>query len=221
MGIKKVIKHRYTLSRMMMLVVIGIVAVITVLVVVIFAAVYNRSLYNSATVSSEQTIAQVETTVDNYVTGMKESLDAICARLADIETAEDGESVISVAAQLQNDVAAVMVYSMDGSLLACGMPDAEKPEALKSDLTRNLSFDKKLFDSVSKYAVTRPHVQNLFYQSYPWVVTIARRETLPAYGGEVFVAMDFRFSTIASYVDNVGIGQHGYCYIIDKDGNMV
>ena len=33
--------------------------------------------------------------------------------------------------------------------------------------------------------------------------------------------MDIRFSNIASYVDEVGIGAHGYCFIMDDEGNIV
>ena len=38
---------------------------------------------------------------------------------------------------------------------------------------------------------------------------------------KIKVAMDIRFSNIANYVDDVGIGAHGYCYIEDTDGNIV
>ncbi len=66
-----------------------------------------------------------------------------------------------------------------------------------------------------------PHVQNLYADYYPWVVTIARPAALDRYGGEVFVSMDLQFSSIAAYMDAVGIGQHGYSFIIDSDGRLV
>ena len=33
--------------------------------------------------------------------------------------------------------------------------------------------------------------------------------------------MDIRFSALAATINNVGIGQHGYCYLMDERGNMV
>lgn len=33
--------------------------------------------------------------------------------------------------------------------------------------------------------------------------------------------MDARFSVIAGYVDNVGIGYHGYCFIMDRRGSLI
>ncbi len=212
--------QRHSLSRLMVLVISGVVAAVSAMIMLIYAAVYNRTLIQNAMVNSEQTVTQVEVTVDNYLSGMKESLDIICAELA-ADTAAEGDGVIELAAKLRNDVAAVMIYGADGRLLNYGAPAGDVLPELKKDLTRNLSFSPSFADAGDGYAVTAPHVQNLFAESYPWVVTIARQETLPQYGGEVYVAMDFRFSSIASYVDGVGVGQHGYCYIIDGDGRII
>ena len=40
-------------------------------------------------------------------------------------------------------------------------------------------------------------------------------------GNQIKVSMDIRFSSIANYVDEVGIGQHGYCYIANEEGEIV
>lgn len=61
----------------------------------------------------------------------------------------------------------------------------------------------------------------MFKDYYPWVVTIARLRSLPLYGGDVYVAMDVSFTAISDYIDVVGVGQHGYCYIIDDNGIIV
>lgn len=33
--------------------------------------------------------------------------------------------------------------------------------------------------------------------------------------------MDLSFKELAATISNVGIGQHGYCYLMDERGNMV
>ena len=41
-----------------------------------------------------------------------------------------------------------------------------------------------------------------------------------AQGGEAaWVSLDLSFSSISSYINNVSIGQRGYCFLIDRDGN--
>ena len=32
---------------------------------------------------------------------------------------------------------------------------------------------------------------------------------------------DLSFSSISSYINNVSIGQRGYCFLIDRDGNII
>lgn len=55
---------------------------------------------------------------------------------------------------------------------------------------------------------------------YPWVVTISHVMDNPK-GERMQITMDIRFSNIANYIDDVGIGQHGYCFIMDGSGNIV
>lgn len=41
-------------------------------------------------------------------------------------------------------------------------------------------------------------------------------------GGEAaWVSLDLSFSSISSYINNVSIGQRGYCFLIDRDGNII
>lgn len=40
-------------------------------------------------------------------------------------------------------------------------------------------------------------------------------------GQKLRVVIDIRFSKISDYVDDVGIGQHGYCFITDSNGEII
>ena len=53
------------------------------------------------------------------------------------------------------------------------------------------------------------------------MVTLAEKTDSPLFGGGAYVAIDFEFSEIAKYIDNVGIGGHGYCFITDSGGNII
>jgi two-component system sensor histidine kinase YesM len=75
-------------------------------------------------------------------------------------------------------------------------------------------------DGEDGLSISSPHVESLFVDEYPWVVTISRK-LRDENGEERQIAMDIRFSNIAQYVDEVGIGQHGYCFIMDGNGNIV
>ena len=47
------------------------------------------------------------------------------------------------------------------------------------------------------------------------------QELTGADGQRMRVVIDIRFSKISDYVDNVGIGQHGYCFITDSNGEII
>ena len=71
------------------------------------------------------------------------------------------------------------------------------------------------------FAITQPHVNTLYKNKYPWVVTIAKKEYSNLFSQQVFVAIDFKFSSIAKYIDKVSIGQRGYCYIVNSKGQII
>ena len=86
----------------------------------------------------------------------------------------------------------------------------------------DLSFDKSIFSSLKDgYAITQPHVDTLYENKYPWVVTIAKKKYSDLFQKQVFVAVNFEFISIAKYIDKISIGQRGYCYIIDSKGGIV
>lgn len=179
--------------------------------------VYSRALIRDAKVNSEQTVNQTALSVSNYLDSLKSKIDNMRAVMSECESAEEFAQKMSVFCKLENDIYSVMVYDTDGNLLLSASDGLE----LKENILRDLSFDKALFESASDYAVSKPHVQVLFENKYPWVVTIGSAADSELFGKSVYLAMDFRFYEIAKYIDNVGVGRHGYCYVADRYGNIV
>lgn len=62
-------------------------------------------------------------------------------------------------------------------------------------------------------------MESIFEGYYPWVVTMTA--PLPSGTEAAWVSLDLSFSSISSYISNVGIGQRGYCFLMDSDGNIV
>ena len=93
-------------------------------------------------------------------------------------------------------------------------------KVFKKDALANLSFNKEEMPELGEIVISRPHVESLLLNEYPWVVSISTR-IRQADGTEQIVVLDSRFSQIASYVDTVGVGSHGYCFIMDQDGTII
>lgn len=184
---------------------------------VIFSAVYSNSLIKDAKLSSEQSVGQIALAVNNNLDSMCQKLEFIEETVADCSDGEDFYNKISVITRMQKDIYAVTVYGENGDIIAATNGDT----LLKKQIYKDLSFDRSIFESANGFTLSSPHVQNLFEGGYPWVVTLAAKADTPVLENGVYIAIDYEFSEIAKYIDNVGIGRHGYCFITDDAGNII
>lgn len=214
--------NEYSTKKMRLATLTAVAIIITVAAAVAvsiipFVSIYSDTVESDAGMALEQSARQTTMALGTLIDGMEGRLLNICREVRKSEDITDLDDRLSVAARLEESIEAICVYDMDGNMLSVGGSGHE----LKNQLSINLSYDGELFGSAENFAISLPHVQTLFREYYPWVVTIARREEGALNGEDVYVAIDFRFSDISGYVDNIGIGAHGYCFIIDADGNLV
>lgn len=201
---------RISLSAVMTLLVVGIVLVACSICVGLSIGYYEKFVEQNAITNSDQAVSQVQNMVTNYIEGMREIKEMI----RDHIEKEDGQKDFFASLVLiRQDVEAVMIHSLEGEMLAYWSDGL----VIKENITNNLSYEAV---SEAGLHLSAPHVQNIFPNYYPWVVTIS--EKMQKQDGEwIQISMDIRFSNIAEYVDEVGIGNHGYCFIIDDAGNLV
>ncbi len=212
-------KHRISIS-LLLLTVAAIVAASVAAVscsAAIFASIYSSALTESAQVNAERTVKQAAISVDNTIRSMRSQLNGISALLKDVSNDAETAEKIGALAGVKKDIIAVTVYGTGGEIIM----SVGGGRTLKSRIYKDLSFDKELFDSAPEFSISRPHVQTVFDGSYPWVVTAAVKPERPVLGNGVYIAVDFSFSGISDYIDKVGVGQRGYCYITDVYGKII
>ena len=212
-------KHSKTkLSVLIIAIVIFGVIFSTLASTLFFSVSYKNSMFSSAYVTSKQSVAQADETVSNYIFSIKSKLDNLCIETDKCTDVASLQKVISTASRLEDDIYCVSVYDMQGNVLSNGN---DTDENIKDGLT-DLSFDKSVYSNLKDgYAISQPHVNTLYQNKYPWVVTIAKKEYSNLFSQQVFVAIDFKFSSIAKYIDKVSIGQRGYCYIVNSKGQII
>lgn len=166
-----------------------------------------------ARTTSSQAVSQVSSTVANYLADMNQAMDLVEQSMSK-EPADQNE-LLDAFLTFRPDVVAVTSYSSDGTLLQCWSPD----RVLREDIVQNLSFNLETAQNSEGSFLSLPHVESIFESYYPWVVTL----TAPLPQGEetAWVSLDLSFSSISSHINNVSIGQHGYCFLMDKQGNIV
>ena len=214
--IKQAVKRfqQISLSSLFVILVSVIVMITSVVSLLIFVNLYRNDMEQNAITTSEQAVVQVKNTVFNYTEDMSDIMQMICANIQKEE--EEANNFFSNLLKIRSDVVAVTSYDMNGKILKCWT----NGQKLKENYIKNLSYVRDLPQEEGILNITKPHVESLFVDYYPWVVTISQNMQ-DAHGNTIQVAVDISFYNIADYVDDVGIGQHGYCYIADDAGNIV
>lgn len=213
---KKIHRKAVSLSAISVLsIAIAMIMAVT-LCIAVFVSLYSNALMRDVRVNSEQIVGQTELAVNNFFDSMKSKLMLIRDVVENTENDDELKSRLSTLTYVQNDIYAVTIYGENGEILSSAGNAAE----IKKHIYKDLSFDQDLFDSGEEIVFSEPHVQTLFKDSYPWVITSALKMRKNVLGG-AYIAVDFKFSEIAAYIDNVGVGRQGYCFIEDKNGNIV
>ena len=193
--------------------VVGVVAIILCCCIVLFLDRYRSAMVQNARTGSAQTASQVSSTVGNYLRDMDQAMDLVVRSMSEPQQSRD--ELLSAFLQFRPDVVAVTSYSETGELLDCWSLGREPRE----EIFQNLSFDLEAARASKEPYMSTPHVETIFESYYPWVVTM----TAPLeQGGEAaWVSLDLSFSNISNHINNVGIGQRGYCFLMDRMGNIM
>ena len=193
--------------------VVGTVAVILACCIALFLDRYRTAVVQNARTSSAQAVTQVSSTVANYLDGMEQAMQAVTQALRQSDARRD--ALLSAFLTFRPDVVAVTSYDQDGELLDCWALGRDP----KPNIMVNLSFDQKQAAQGAARFLSAPHVETIFDRYYPWVVTMTAR--LEDGGEAAWVSLDLSFASLSSYINNVGIGTRGYCFLLAEDGNIV
>ncbi len=193
--------------------VVGMAAIILCCCIVLFLDRYRSAMVESARTSTTQAVSQVSNTVGNYLRDMTQAMELVKQSMSEHDRGRD--ELLTAFLTFRPYVVAVTSYSSSGVLLDCWALGRE----LREEIHQNLSFDLELARSAKGPYMTAPHVESIFQGSYPWVVTMTA--PLSQGGTAAWVSLDLSFSSISNYINNVSIGQRGYCFLMDGMGNIV
>lgn len=213
----------FKVSSIQTVITLSFTAVTVLALVFVSVALYSSFSDNAeknAAYSTQQIMDQVNLNLNSYLKGMLDISDLIRGNLNDAYRDTDNlASILNVTPQIRKDIVTMAVYASDGKLIMSN-PTGE--------YDRNFSITGQDW---FKAAVERPvdyiflpaHVQRLFEDKRPWVVSLCRGFNLNDNGKQVtWVAMvDMNFSSIEQLCSQVSLGKRGYIYIIDSSGNII
>lgn len=209
-------KRTFTLSRLIILLVMAVTGSVVILCAWIFTTLYTNALRNGAASSSEESLHQAANAIADYTSDTNQLMRRVILELERVESNEELEETLSTLVEMRDDLCNIAVYTEKGNLINCWSNKQARKER-----TGTLNIQDVDADTNGLY-ITPPHVLNLYKDYYPWVITVASPATLLRYGDKpVYVTLDLQFSSIAAYVDDVGIGTRGYTFLIDQSGRLI
>ena len=213
MLLRKLSQTGLRITTILVAMVVGVVAIMLLCFILLFLDRYRNAMVESACTNSVQAVSQVSNTVSDYLLNMNQAMEQVEQSMSESDQTRD--ELLSAFLEFRPDVVAVTSYSDQGQLLQCWSPGREP----KEEIYQNLSFDLTQAQSATGSYMSTPHVESIFEGYYPWVVTMTA--PLPQSSSAAWVSLDLSFSSISAYINNVSIGQRGYCFLMDQAGNIV
>ena len=215
MNSKKTLRRIWSSSAVMTAMVVGMVTAALLAGMIVFVAIYRHSMIQNVKTSSEQITGQVSNIVEDYMNDISSSMRLIRESCALPDRMRDEK--LNALAEYRPEVIAITAYDSETGKMLNAWTGKRR---LKDNISTNLSLPSKTPREVTEFLISEPHVSSILANEYPWVVSVSGVVQEPD-GTERILVLDTNFSQIAFYVDNVGIGKHGYCYIMDADGTII
>jgi two-component system, sensor histidine kinase YesM len=178
-----------------------------------------------ASASSTRMVDQVNFNLDTYLRNMLRISDSMYYRViknADLAT-DNISGDMSLLYETNRDLLiSIGVFSSSGKVIA-----AEPLTQLKSSSGAvNQDWFINASRKIENCHFSTPHVQNLFVDpdnKYRWVVSLSRSVELTNAGSIAHgvLLVDMNFSGIEQICKNVDLGESGYIYLIDGNGEII
>lgn len=183
--------------------------------------IFSDNAEKNAAFSTQQIMYQANLNLDSYLKEMIEISGMIKSNLNE-DTYDSNNSLIhllKVTSQIRKDIVTMAVYSDKGQLL---FSNPSGNYNINYHVAEQDWF-KEAIENPTEYIYVSPHVQRLFLNNRPWVVSLCRSVTFHEKGKPVtcVIIVDTNFSTIEQLCNLVSLGKRGYIYIVDKQGNIV
>lgn len=207
--------------------------VIAVLIFLFIALNYTKnSIYENSINYTSQIINQVNYDIDSYVKYL-ENISYIVSTSSDVsnylfneeqteeEMEDEKERILSQFKTIldsRSDIYNIAVVANNGrSILNDGEDEFTEYINIKEQ-----SWFKAALEAKDGTAISSSHVQNAIKSSYKWVITLSK--ALTNYNNarnEGIFFVDLNYTAISELCNNNNIGNKGYIFILDENGNII
>lgn len=178
-------------------------------------------------------VKQVNNNIKAYVNGMKYITDMVDGNPyvqqylspdgyeTDIEEYHGRMAVATFLESMalsREDISSVSVFGYNGRFVT-GQPSLELNTYI--DIA-SLSWYRNAQEAEGAYVISPSHVQPVFKDRYPWVVSLSTELKSRGDGAKLGIFLiDLNFSVMNDMLQDIRLGQRGYLFIIDSKGKII
>ncbi len=214
---------------------ISVLVLCAVIVATLISVRYtNSAIYENSVIYTQTIIRQLNQNIDSYITYMdniasviaksQDAYQLLYQQIGEDEATKEGHrkrllEQFNTILKSREDIRNIGIVQKDGVMLINSGYQAINPDL---DLSTQEWYTNAV-DNYNQYCLTSSHVQHVIKGQRPWVITLSR-EIHNFYGtgnsdGVVFI--DLNYNAIINLCDQNSIGDRGYVFILDQDGNIV
>lgn len=218
----------YKNSNIQFMISISFTVIAVIGIVFVGTSLYLRFIKSTEHMIEEDNRAmvnQVNLNLDSYLRSMMKVSDAMYYRViknTDFATDTINNEMNLLYEANRDPLISICIFSDYGEVVAAS-PLAQ----LKSSVEpRSTEWFLNAVNKKENLHFSTPHVQNLFEDpdyKYRWVVSLSRAVELTT-NGEIshgVLLVDMNFSGIEQICKNVNLGESGYIYLINEDGEII
>ncbi len=192
----------------------------------------SRTIYENSNNYASQIVRQVNYDIDTYIDYM-ENISSLMAKSGDLslylfeenqpqeEIEAERERILTqfnTIMESRGDIYNIAAVGDNGRYIINQGEDILTPYI---DI-ESLDWYQAAMHSDTGIAVSSSHVQNAIQSSYKWVITLSRGLVNNRTGEtEGIFFVDMNYSAISDLCNNNSIGNKGYIFVLDAEGNVI
>jgi two-component system sensor histidine kinase YesM len=210
--------------------------IILPLLAVVGWIVFNRSASSITQITaqySEQITQQISQNIEQYIRSMDDlsstlywdpdlrnflSVPKLSTQGITPLNMERVQGWLATVPKIRSDIRAIYVFGRDGRVLMRPGSGTLKPWVNYMAM----SWYQNALLAQGASVVSSSHVQNLFLNQYPWVVSLSRA-IIDSNTGQILgvILIELNFRVIHDICNQVTLGSRGYVFIVDHVGSIV
>lgn len=216
----------YNKMRTIIMIPFTLIGVCAILILAVGLYVrFTNTAKDMVTEKNIQIVEQTNQAMNSYLKEMMQVSDSVYYHILkqqDISNVDAGESVELLYNANQDKVVNIALFDTEGRIVY-GIPSST---AKKNSSPGNEKWYLDAASNIENLHFSLPYVQNIFDTSdtsYRWVVSLSRYVEFEREGKveDGVLLVDMNFSGIEQILKNVNLGNSGYLYLMDQDGEII